>query len=96
MQNVKTNLARRQLLKGFVAIPFVTLAGYHSSASAEMLSVDDPFARSRNYVRSSSVTGQSCANCKLFVKKGSESGRCAIFSGKEVANTGLCDVWIAR
>ena len=96
MQTHRTSCSRRTILKAFAVTPLVTFAGYQSSATAAMLSVDDPDARSRGYVESSDIEGRSCANCKLFVKKGKQSGRCVLFSGKEVSSTGLCNTWMSK
>lgn len=96
MEMDRIGLARRTLIKGIAVLPIAGFAGYHSSGSAAMLSVDDPIARSRGYIESSSDAEKCCSNCKLFVARGSNSGRCAIFSGTEVAKTGFCNLWMSK
>lgn len=97
MKKQTTDLSRRSLLKGIAAIPVAAVAaGFHASAQAAMVSVDDPTAKALGYVEKSVVDGKTCANCNLYTGTGGASGPCAIFPGKEVAAAGYCNSWIAK
>ena len=95
MHNDKTKLSRRNLLKGIASIPVVAAIGFHGTASAEMVSADDPTAKALNYTEKSETDGQTCANCKLY-QGGAEKGGCQIFGGKEVPAGGWCKSWVAQ
>jgi hypothetical protein len=86
---------RRTLLKGLAAIPFVALAGRHGRVEAEMVSVDDPVAKNLEYVETSAVAGQTCANCKLYTG-GASAGGCPLFGTKQVTAGGWCKSWVAK
>jgi hypothetical protein len=98
MKKQSTDMSRRSLLKGFVAIPVAAVAaGFQTSAhAAPMVSVDDPMAKALGYTEKSAVDGKSCANCQLYSGTGGASGPCTIFPGKEVAATGYCNSWVAK
>ncbi len=101
MKNQKTDLQRRNFLKGIAVIPVVTIAGYQTAAQAGghggMLSVDDPMAKALGYVETSTVAGKNCANCNLYTgAAGAVSGPCAIFPGKAVTAAGYCNSWVPK
>lgn len=92
-----TDQSRRALLKGMVALPVAAAAGFHVSAQAAMLSVDDPTAKALGYTETSTVDGKTCANCNLYTgAAGAAAGPCAIFPGKDVTAAGYCNSWIAK
>lgn len=95
MDHQKHQMNRRTLLKGLAAIPVVAAVGFHGTASAEMLSADDPTAKALAYTPNSTTDGQHCSNCNLY-GGGAESGTCTIFQGKQVAANGWCKSWIAK
>ncbi|MFO7592903.1 MAG: high-potential iron-sulfur protein [Pseudomonadota bacterium] len=90
-----TKVSRRQILKGIASIPVVAAVGFHATASAEMVSADDPTAKALNYTEKSEIDGQTCANCQLY-QGGAEKGGCQIFGGKEVTADGWCKSWVVK
>lgn len=84
---------RRNLLKGLASIPVIGIAGYHSIASAEMLSVDDPIAKNLEYTETSPKADQTCANCKLYTGGSAPTGGCILFGNKQVVAAGWCKSW---
>lgn len=86
---------RRSLLKGLIAIPVVSVAGYHSLARAEMLSVDDPVAKNLQYTETTPIPEQTCANCKLYTGGSAATGGCLLFGNKQVVAGGWCKSWVA-
>ena len=96
MSTKKNELSRRSVLKGLAAIPVIAAFGYHTSASAEMLSPDDPTAKALQYTEHSTEADKHCGNCNLYQGGAAASGPCPIFPGKEVAATGWCKSWVAK
>jgi hypothetical protein len=96
MKNQIHNKGRRTILKGLLAIPVVTIAGFHSTANAAMLTADDPTAKALAYTDKSTTEGQSCANCNLYQGGTAATGPCTIFPGKDVAAAGWCKSWVAK
>lgn len=94
--STKKELSRRSVLKGLAAIPVIAAVGYHTSASAEMVSVDDPTAKALSYTDKSTEAGKSCSNCNLYQGGTAASGPCPIFPGKEVAASGWCKSYVAK
>lgn len=94
--NKKTDLKRRRLLRGISAIPLVALGGYHHSASAEMLSVEDPVAKNLEYTETTPYPEQTCANCRLYTGGSAQVGGCPLFGRKQVVAAGWCKSWVAR
>lgn len=91
-----TNINRRSLLKGLAAIPVVAAVGYASTASAELVTVDDPTAKALEYTENSTKDGQHCGNCGIFQGGTAATGPCPIFAGREVQATGWCKSWVAK
>lgn len=89
-------ISRRSILKGMAAIPVIATIGFQGKASAAMLSVDDPTAKSLGYVEKSTVEGQNCANCNLYQGGSAAAGGCPIFPGKDVAAAGWCKSWVKK
>lgn len=96
MKTFKTRLNRRKLLQGLAAIPVVTLLGHSGRAEAEMLSVDDPIAKNFQYTETSTIAGQTCANCKLYTGGAAPTGGCPLFGAKQVVAGGWCKAWVAK
>jgi anaerobic selenocysteine-containing dehydrogenase len=96
MSTKKNQVSRRSVLKGLAAIPVIAAFGYHGSASAAMVSVDDPTAKALQYTEHSTEAGKSCSTCNLYQGGAAASGACPIFPGKEVAATGWCKSWVAK
>lgn len=96
MSTSKKQVSRRAVLKGLAAIPVIAAVGYHGSASAEMVSPDDPTAKALEYTEHSTHEGQSCSKCNLYQGGAAASGPCPIFPGKDVAATGWCKSWVAK
>jgi hypothetical protein len=93
--SVKT-INRRTLLKGLASIPVVTIVGTTANASAAQLSGDDATAKSVGYISKSSQNEERCGTCALY-KGGSEaSGRCPLFTSKEVNAVGWCKFWVVK
>ena len=76
MSDNTIKMNRRTLLKGLAAIPIIGVASYHVSASAEMLSVDDPIAKNLAYTETSPNPDQTCANCRLYTGGSAPTGGC--------------------
>lgn len=97
MKKQKTDTTRRAMLKGMMAIPVVTLAGFQATtAQAAMVSVTDPTAQALGYTEKSTTDGQHCGNCMLFSAPTGNVGNCAIFAGKQVSATGWCRSWAKK
>jgi hypothetical protein len=96
MSTKKNELSRRSVLKGLAAIPVIAAFGYHASASAAMVSPDDPTAKALQYTEHSTEADKHCGNCNLYQGGTAASGPCPIFPGKEVAATGWCKSWVAK
>jgi hypothetical protein len=96
MSTNKNEVSRRTVLKGLAAIPVIAAVGYHGSASAEMVSADDPTAKALQYTEHSTEAGKHCGNCNLYQGGTAASGPCPIFPGKEVVATGWCKSWVAK
>jgi len=96
MSTSKNQVSRRTLLKALAVIPAIGAIGYHGTASAEMVSADDPTAKALAYTNNSTQAGKSCSNCNLYQGGTAASGPCPIFPGKEVAATGWCKSWVAK
>ena len=92
----ETKINRRTLLKGIAAIPVVAAVGYATTASAEMVSLDDPTAKALQYTEKSTQAGKHCGNCGLYQGGANATGPCPIFGGKEVHATGWCSSWVAK
>ena len=103
MRDRDTNLTRRRLLAGLVAVPAAPLMFMPAMAN-ERLSEDDPQARALNYRHDASAVdhpdyreGQTCANCQLYTDAdAAEWGPCAAFPGRLVAAGGWCSAWVPR
>ena len=96
MKNPTHSKSRRAILKGLASIPVIAVTGLPSTASAAMLSADDPTAKALGYVAKSTVDGQTCANCSLYQGGTAASGGCPIFPGKDVAAAGWCKSWVKK
>jgi hypothetical protein len=96
MSTNKNEVSRRTVLKGLAAIPVIAAVGYHGSASAEMVSTDDPTAKALQYTEHSTEAGKHCGNCNLYQGGTAASGPCPIFPGKDVVATGWCKSWVAK
>jgi hypothetical protein len=96
MSTNKNEVSRRTVLKGLAAIPVIAAVGYHGSASAEMVSADDPTAKALQYTEHSTEAGKHCGNCNLYQGGTAASGPCPIFPGKDVVATGWCKSWVAK
>ena len=96
MSNSKDEISRRTVLKGLAAIPVIAAFGYHPSASAEMLSPDDPTAKALAYTEHSTEADQHCGNCNFYQGGTAASGPCPLFPGKDVVATGWCKSWIKK
>lgn len=96
MSNQTPDKSRRTLLKGVLAAPAITLAGFHGSAQAALLAESDPVAQALGYVTTSATDGQACANCALYQGGGAAQGGCPIFPGKEVLAAGWCKSWVVK
>jgi hypothetical protein len=96
MSSNKNEVSRRTVLKGLAAIPVIAAVGYHGSASAEMVSADDPTAKALQYTEHSTEAGKHCGNCNLYQGGTAASGPCPIFPGKDVVATGWCKSWVAK
>lgn len=90
-----TNLKRRTIIRGLLALPVIAVAGHHTRASAEMLSVDDPIAKNLQYTETSPNPEQTCANCKLYTGGSADVGGCPLFGTKQVVAAGWCKSWVA-
>lgn len=96
MKTTRIRIDRRKLLQGLAAIPVITLFGYQERAEAEMLSVDDPIAKNFQYTETSTVAGQTCANCNLYTGGTAPTGGCPLFGAKQVVAAGWCKAWVAK
>ena len=96
MKDNTHNKQRRALLKGLAITPVLAFTGYSTSATAAMVSEDDPTAKALQYTSNSTVDGQNCANCNLYQGGAAAAGGCPIFPGKDVAATGWCKSWVAK
>lgn len=96
MSNKKDQISRRTVLKGLAAIPVIAAFGYHSSASAEMLSPDDPTAKALAYTEKSTEADKHCGNCNFYQGGTAASGPCPLFPGKDVSAAGYCKSWIKK
>jgi hypothetical protein len=96
MKNQNLDQGRRTILKGLVSIPVIAVTGFHTTAQAAMVSVDDPTAKALGYMEVSATEGSSCSNCALFSGGTAATGPCAIFPGKEVAAAGWCKSWAKK
>ena len=95
MNTSPIGLNRRRLLQGLAAIPVIALLGRPGRAEAEMLSVDDPLAKNFQYTETSTVDGQTCSNCQLYVGSG-PTGGCPLFGAKQVVAGGWCNAWVTK
>ena len=96
MKNQTPSKSRRAILKGLVSIPVLAITGLPSTASAAMLSADDPTAKALGYTAKSTTAGQTCTNCSLYQGGTAAAGACPIFPGKDVAAAGWCKSWVAK
>jgi hypothetical protein len=96
MSTSKKQVSRRTLLKGLAVIPVIGAIGYHGTASAAMLSPDDPTAKALAYTEKSTQEGKHCATCNFYQGGTAASGPCLIFPGKDVAATGWCKSWVKK
>ncbi len=70
----------------------------------EMVSTNDPLAKSVLYVedgtKNPNSKGNKCSTCILYVKKdtknGKEIGTCSIFQNKNVYADGFCNSWAKK
>jgi hypothetical protein len=88
--------ARRNLLKGIAIVPVAMVLGRVGTASAAMLSPNDPLAKSLGYTEHSKTPGQHCAICNLYLGGSAPKGKCQIFGDKEVVATGWCKSWVKK
>ena len=96
---MKHNSSRRTLLKAGVALSLAPVAALTSTRvfASGQLDPENPQAVALEYVHASAVSGQSCANCKLYTGDASaEWGPCAIFPGQNVASAGWCKAWVTK
>jgi High potential iron-sulfur protein len=98
---------RRRLLHRFalgVSLAPFAAGGLRQSlaASAPLLSVNAPEARTVKYVEDAkdaqgATPGSHCGNCALYQgPDGSSEGPCQLFPGKAVKAAGWCSSWAAQ
>jgi hypothetical protein len=103
-----SKLTRRQMLGasvlGLPAIPVVVETAF--AQSLPVLSPTEPAAKALGYIEDATKVdtkanpnykaGQHCGNCLQWAEKDRKAplGKCNLFPGKLVKNTGWCKVWV--
>ena len=95
MSEKKTDISRRNLLKGIAVLPVAITVLHSNSAMAADVPVDDPSAKALAYTLKSTTKGQTCGNCNFYKGGKAEKGPCLIFGGRDVVASGWCKTWAA-
>lgn len=97
-----TDEKRRNFLRlagATAVIPVSAVVGSRLTHAADMPMVDpeSPQAVALQYVATSEMEGQNCANCALYQgEEGAEGGPCPLFQGSHVGTGAWCSAWVTR
>ena len=95
-----TVTSRRKFLvtlgQSAVAIPLTTFSLHRAHAARNpKLPATDPLAVALQYVELSTISDQTCSNCRLYASSDIDDwGTCTVFPGKLVAGEGWCMSWV--
>ena len=98
-----SNPGRRALLRqaalGLSLAPLALAdAPKAQSASAPLITEQDPAAKAVHYVEDASratgaQSGADCSHCSIYSSAGADRGTCTLFPGKLVKAAGWCSSW---
>ena len=105
-ERMKPGMKRRHFIRLACMSGLIPLVDLHSgrafAAPSGEVSVDEPLAKSLNYVLDASESkehpkykeGSDCSNCMFF--KPEMNNGCALFSNRPVRKEGWCQSWVAQ